>query len=190
MKAYLRDASVWGKAKGEPNHELRWHRIDGSFRCRPAGCLRQSVSLHSAHKRYSVCVAQDEQGRKPGVARIEGNLSSGFAQFPGGLGGPSEVVIEACWGWGKVHDVLEEVAGVVVGNPFKTRLIAESQIKNRPDRRPAHVPDRLSPAQRERRLHQRTTRKTFPGRSACRLTSAPPKGAASRVRLEGRGFNR
>jgi RHS repeat-associated protein len=84
------------------------------------------------HKRYSVCAAQDEQGRKLGVARIEGNLGSGFAQFLRGLGGPSKVVIEACWGWGKVHDVLEElpeVAEVVVANTLKTRLIAESQIK-------------------------------------------------------------
>lgn len=84
------------------------------------------------HKRYSVCAAQDEQGRKLGVARIEGNLGSGFAQYLRGLGGRSKVVIEACWGWGKVHDVLEElpeVAEVVVANALKTRLIAESQIK-------------------------------------------------------------
>jgi len=38
------------------------------------------------HKRYSVCVAQDEPGRKLGVARIEGNTASGFAQFFEGLG--------------------------------------------------------------------------------------------------------
>jgi transposase len=84
------------------------------------------------HKRYSICAAQDEQGRKLGVVRIEGNLGSGFAQYLRGLGGPSTVVIEACWGWGKIHDVLEElpeVAEVVVAHALKTRLIAESQIK-------------------------------------------------------------
>ena len=30
------------------------------------------------HKRYSVCVAQDERGRRLGEARIEGNLAVGF----------------------------------------------------------------------------------------------------------------
>lgn len=49
------------------------------------------------HKRYSVCAAQDEQGRELGVIRINGNSSSGFAQFLGGLGGESAVAIEACW---------------------------------------------------------------------------------------------
>jgi hypothetical protein len=64
------------------------------------------------HKRYSVFAAQDEQGRKLGVARIEGHLGSGFAQYLRGLGGESKVVIEACWGWGKIHDVLEELPEV------------------------------------------------------------------------------
>ena len=84
------------------------------------------------HKRYSICAAQDEQGRELGVARIEGNSGPGFAQFLEGLEGPCKVVIEACWNWGKVHDVLEalpKVAEVVVANPLKTRLIGESQIK-------------------------------------------------------------
>jgi len=84
------------------------------------------------HKRYSVCVAQDEQGRKLGVARIEGNTASGFAQFFEGLGGESRAVIEACWNWGKIHDLLETVPAVVevvVANPLKTHLIASAQIK-------------------------------------------------------------
>ena len=84
------------------------------------------------HKRYSVCAAQDEQGRKLGVARIEGNLGAGFAQYLRGLGGPCKVVIEACWGWGKVHDLLEAtglVEEVVLAHPYKTRIIAEAQIK-------------------------------------------------------------
>jgi transposase len=84
------------------------------------------------HKRYCVCAAQDEQGRELGIARIEGNSSSGFAQFLQSLGGPATVVIEACWNWGKVFEVLEalpEAAEVVVANPLKTRLIGEAQIK-------------------------------------------------------------
>ena len=84
------------------------------------------------HKRYSVCTAQDEQGRKLVVARIDGNAASGFAQFFQGLGGESKAVIEACWSWGKIHDLLEElpqVVEVVLAHPLKTPLIASAQIK-------------------------------------------------------------
>jgi transposase len=84
------------------------------------------------HKRYCVCAAQDEQGRELGVVRIEGNTGSGFAHFLGSLGGPATVAIEACWNWGKIFEVLEalpQVSEVVVGNPLKTRLIGEAQIK-------------------------------------------------------------
>jgi transposase len=84
------------------------------------------------HKRYSVCTAQDEQGRKLAVTRIDGNAASGFAQFFEGLGGESKAVIEACWSWGKIHDLLEElpqVIEVVLAHPLKTRLIASAQIK-------------------------------------------------------------
>lgn len=38
------------------------------------------------HKRHCVCAAQDEQGRELGLVRIEGNTSSGFAQFLDRLG--------------------------------------------------------------------------------------------------------
>jgi hypothetical protein len=84
------------------------------------------------HKRYSVCVAQNEQGQRLGTARIEGNTASGFAQFFQGLGEESKVVIEACWNWGKIHDLIESqpgVAEVLLANPLKTRLIASAQIK-------------------------------------------------------------
>lgn len=84
------------------------------------------------HKRYSICAAQDGQGCERGVARIEGNTRTGFAQFLQSLGGPVTVALEACWNWGKVFEVLEalpEVAEVVVANPLKTRLIGEAQIK-------------------------------------------------------------
>jgi transposase len=84
------------------------------------------------HKRYSVLCALDEQGRKLKEARIEGNCACGFAQFFKGLEGPSKAVMEACWNWGLTHDVLEEVEEVqeiVLAHPFKTRLIADAQIK-------------------------------------------------------------
>ncbi len=84
------------------------------------------------HKRYSVCVAQDERGRPLGEARIEGNLATGFAQFFCSLGGKSRVVIEACWNWQKLYELLEgmeQVEAILVANPYKTRLIADAQIK-------------------------------------------------------------
>ena len=84
------------------------------------------------HKRYSVLCALDEQGRKLKEARIEASSASGFAQFFKGLPGPSKAVIEACWNWGVTHDVLEEldpVEEIVLAHPFKTRLIADAQIK-------------------------------------------------------------
>src|SRR6266853_1018071 len=84
------------------------------------------------HKRYSVCAAQDERGRLLGEARIEGNSADGFVQYLQGLGGKSKVVIEACWNWGKLYDLLEalpQVEEVVLAHPLKTRLIADAQIK-------------------------------------------------------------
>lgn len=45
------------------------------------------------HKRYSVCAAQDEQGRELGVVRIEGNSSRGFAQFLRQFHGPAKVTL-------------------------------------------------------------------------------------------------
>jgi len=84
------------------------------------------------HKRYSVASALNEQGQRTREARIEGNSAAGFAQFFHGLGGPSKVVIEATWNWGRVHDLLEaieEVEEVVLAHPYKTRIIAEAQVK-------------------------------------------------------------
>jgi transposase len=84
------------------------------------------------HKRYSVLVAVDERGWELARGRISGNSASGFAQFFARLGGKSKVVVEACWNWGRIHDVLEEieqVEEVVLAHPLKTRLIADAQIK-------------------------------------------------------------
>lgn len=84
------------------------------------------------HKRYSVVCALDERGRKLKEARIEPNSSSGFVQFFKELKGPSKAVLEACWNWGLIHDMveeIEEVEEVALAHPFKTRLIADAQIK-------------------------------------------------------------
>ncbi len=92
------------------------------------------------HKKCSVLCALDESGRKLREGRVEGNASSGFAQFFAGLEGPSKAVVEASWNWGLIHDELEEieqVEEVVLAHPYKTRLIADAQIKT--DRLDAHA---------------------------------------------------
>src|SRR5207247_1993485 len=84
------------------------------------------------HKRYSVRVAVDGRGRELGRGRISGNTALGFAQFFASLDGPSKVVLEACWNWGRIYDLLQEIDSikeVVLAHPLKTRLIADAQIK-------------------------------------------------------------
>jgi transposase len=85
------------------------------------------------HKRYSVLCATDERGEKLRQRRVNGNTASGFAQFFSELGEPSKVVMEACWNWGWLYDLLgeiEQVDKVVLAHPYKTRLIAEAQVKS------------------------------------------------------------
>lgn len=85
------------------------------------------------HKRYSVACTLDAQGRKLHEARIDGNAAAAFAGYFKSLGEPSEVVIEACWNWGALYDLLEATAGVakvVLSHPAKNRIIADAQIKN------------------------------------------------------------
>lgn len=84
------------------------------------------------HKRYCVYSAMNGRGRKLAQGRINGNTASGFAQMFNELEGRSKVVIEACWNWGRIHDMLEEIElvdEVVLAHPLKTRLIADAQIK-------------------------------------------------------------
>ena len=91
------------------------------------------------HKKYSVLCALDERGRKLGEARVEGNTGCGFAQFFRSLEGPSKAVVEACWNWGWLYDLLAKIEGideVVLAHPYKTRLMAEAQIQDRSARRP------------------------------------------------------
>jgi transposase len=92
------------------------------------------------HKRYSVACTLDAQGRQLQQAKIEHNDPAAFAAYFKKLDGPSEVVIEACWNWGVLYDLLEQTAGVakvVLSHPAKNRIIADAQIKN--DRIDAHA---------------------------------------------------
>lgn len=85
------------------------------------------------HKRYSVACTLDAQGRRLLERRIDHNAPEAFAAYFAALGEPSEVVIEACWNWGTIYDLLEATPGVtkvVLSNPAKNRIIADAQIKN------------------------------------------------------------
>ena len=84
------------------------------------------------YKRYSVLCATDERGQELKRRRINGNAAAGFAQFFSELGEENKVVMEACWNWGWLYDLLAQIDGVdevVLAHPYKTRLIAEAQIK-------------------------------------------------------------
>jgi Transposase and inactivated derivatives len=84
------------------------------------------------HKKYSVLCALNEAGQELRRGRVESKAGPGLKQFFQGLDGPSKVVMEACWNWGLMHDLVEEVSEVdevVLAHPYKTRLIAEAQIK-------------------------------------------------------------
>ena len=85
------------------------------------------------HKRYSVACTLDEQGRRVHEARIDANTPEGFAAYFKYIAEPSEVVIEACWNWATLYDLLEKTEGVskvVLSHPAKNRIIADAQIKN------------------------------------------------------------
>jgi hypothetical protein len=84
------------------------------------------------HKKHCVLSAQNEAGERVKEAKIGTNDRGGFEEFFRSLEGRSRAVIEACWGWGKVHDRLEEIGEieeVVLAHPYTTRIIAEAQIK-------------------------------------------------------------
>jgi transposase len=85
------------------------------------------------HKKFSVACTMDEQGNLVREGRIAGNTPEGFEAYFKGLPAPSEVVIEACWNWGVLYDLLEQTPGViavVLSHPAKNRIIADAQIKN------------------------------------------------------------
>ena len=76
--------------------------------------------------------ALNEAGERTRETKIGTNDREGFAEYLRAVGGPCKAVIEACWGWGKVHDLLEAtglVEEIVLAHPCKVRIIAEAQIK-------------------------------------------------------------
>jgi transposase len=84
------------------------------------------------HKKYSVLCARNEDGEIVLEGKVQGNERRGFEEFFAALEGPCKVTLEAAWNWGKVHDILEQIAGVeevVLAHPYKTRIIAEAQVK-------------------------------------------------------------
>jgi transposase len=79
-----------------------------------------------------VVSTQDAAGTRIREARIDENEPAAFAAYFKSLPEPSRVVVEACWNWGWLYDELGEIAevdDVVLAHPFKTRLIADAQIK-------------------------------------------------------------
>jgi transposase len=84
------------------------------------------------HKRYSVASSQNTAGARLAEAKIDGNHPEAFRAYFRLLPAPHHVVIEACWNWPWLHDLLLEIEGVervVVAHPGKTRIIGEAQIK-------------------------------------------------------------
>jgi transposase len=79
-----------------------------------------------------VVSTQDATGARVCEARMDDNSPAAFAAYFARLSEPSRVVVEACWNWGWLYDELGEidcVEDVVLAHPFKTRLIADAQIK-------------------------------------------------------------
>lgn len=83
------------------------------------------------HKRYSVYCVLEEKGECLERGRIEHASPEGFRalvrRWPG-----CQVVYEACMNWHWLIEILEEEMEsrcIVLANPYKTRIIAEAQIK-------------------------------------------------------------
>jgi len=84
------------------------------------------------HRKYSVLRTLDAGGTRVKNSRIDHSDPQAFAAYFGSLPEVSRVVMEACWNWGWLYDLLNEtegVAEVVLAHPYKTRLIADAQIK-------------------------------------------------------------
>lgn len=85
------------------------------------------------HKRYSVAHVLDAEGKTVHKGRIEPNSHAAFAGFFSGFGSKQvRCVFEASMNWGYLYDLLHEigqVADVTMAHPFKTRVIAEAQVK-------------------------------------------------------------
>lgn len=84
------------------------------------------------HRKYSVLRTLDAGGTRVKNARIDHEDPTAFAAYFASLPEVSRVVMEACWNWGWLYDLLNETKGVedvVLAHPYKTRLIADAQIK-------------------------------------------------------------
>jgi transposase len=83
------------------------------------------------HKKYSVWHAVDAAGSDLGKGRIEHDLPHGFGALVGRWPDP-RVVFEASMNWHWLYEVLEQsmpAERITLANPFKTRIIAEAQVK-------------------------------------------------------------
>jgi transposase len=91
------------------------------------------------HKRYSVYCAVNDRGEILARGRIEHVRPQDFVElvkrWPG-----CRVVFEASMNWHWLYEVLEGLVGegdIVLANPYKTRIIAEAQVKT--DKVDAHI---------------------------------------------------
>jgi transposase len=91
------------------------------------------------HKRYSVYCVVDSDGEILTQGRIEHTQPQGFVELAKRW--PAcRVVFEATMNWGWLYEILEPVVEeghISLANPYKTRIIAEAQVKT--DKVDAHI---------------------------------------------------
>jgi transposase len=105
--------------------------IDCVMRTQPMVKEESSFIGIDYHKRYSVFCVLDAPGEVLERGRIDHLCPEQFVElvqrWPG-----CRVVFEACMNWHWLLEILEEAMpreDIVMANPFKTRIIAEAQIK-------------------------------------------------------------
>ena len=104
----------------------------------PSTVVKPSVATVSAafigidyHKRYSVYHVLDPEGRDLAKGRIEHHSPQDFVALVKRWPRP-RVVFEACMNWHWLYEILEQAMpedDLVLANPYKTRIIAEAQVK-------------------------------------------------------------
>jgi transposase len=81
------------------------------------------------HRKSVVATAVDPMGRPVSQAKF-GPSDRELVEYLGSLPGSKRVALEACSVWQHLYDAAESTgAEVVLSNPFKTRLIAEANLK-------------------------------------------------------------
>ncbi|MCB0187713.1 MAG: IS110 family transposase [Caldilineaceae bacterium] len=83
------------------------------------------------HKRYSVFHAVNAAGEDLGKGRIDHHRPKDFAALVNRWRNP-RIVFEASMNWHWLYEVLEremDASRITLANPFKTRIIAEAQVK-------------------------------------------------------------